>query len=118
MLTRKCAKNELFKAGDFNIRLTVFDHSPKFYLPKPYKDAWIATLRDSLGLSVINSKKFLHYRVTYISKKILICLEYHYTQGCELAEKISNDFDIPTSIRVDLILERKTLSWIILLPES
>ena len=55
MLTRNCAINKLLKEGDFNVRVTVFDHTKCSDNPDYQKGAWIEMIRDSIGGGIVNS---------------------------------------------------------------
>lgn len=111
MLTRNCVPN-LFKRGDYNVRVTYFDRNPRFYQPAGYKKAWIEAIHDSIGEGVANSDFVYHVSVTTpmgsFSRKL---------SGREIAATISNRFS-PTSVRIDITISNKQHTWIILVPTA
>ncbi len=111
MLTRNCATS-LFKTGDFNVRVTLFDKNSKYYTPKAYKAAWFETIRDSLGGGNIQSNVEKTFYIVCEDSK-----NYHLFKGTtrELIQKMDYMFLKPVSIRISL-LDEKEKSWIILIP--
>lgn len=112
MLTRNCV-TDLFESGDFNVRVTLFDNNPKYYVPEAYKGAWIETIRDSLGGGIVNSKEVRAFSIKRTGKKDSYLYEGTFTQ---FLEKLRSSFQKPTSIRITIFGEPDR-SWIILIPD-
>lgn len=113
MLSRNCEALSLFKKGDFNVRVTLFDKNPKNYYSKEFKMAWIETIRDSLGGGIVNSNNQESFTVTKVSKTSSYLFR---GTGSEFINILKNAVDEPKSIRIDIAGE-PVRSWIILVPE-
>ena len=112
MLTRNCV-TDLFEKGDFNVRVTLFDREPKFYLPEAYKAAWIETIRDSLGGGIFPSNEVRDFSVKKAEQKA----SYLYSGTAnQFIQELKSSRQKPTSIRIT-ILGKPDRTWIILIPK-
>ena len=99
MLTRNCAIIKLLKEGDFNVRVTAFDHTKCSDNPDYQKGAWIEMIRDSIGGGIVNS-----------NTKVKLIIEYEdrphpfhgIISGSRIAEWIRVSCPTPTPIRVSI----------------
>lgn len=112
MLIRNCAL-ELFQQGDRNVRTTVFDCNPRYYVPEAYKIRWIETIKDSFGKGLLNSSVLKSFCIRKPKQKNAYLYSGTFS---DLIQKIDSMFQKPTPIRID-ILGDKQHTWIILFPE-
>ena len=113
MLNRNCA-TDLFEPGDFNVRVTLFDKNPKYYVPGAYKAAWIETIRDSLGGGISHSNEIRTFRIKRPNQKNAYLYEGTFSQFIQMLKATRQK---PTSIRITIFGERDR-SWIVLIPEK
>ena len=68
MLTRNCAITKLLREGDFNVRVTVFDHTKCSDDPNYQKGAWVEMIRDSVGGGIVNSNNKYKLIIEYVNR--------------------------------------------------
>ena len=109
MLTRNCVP-KLFRPDDFNARVTVFSKTPRYYQPLAYKNAWLETIRNSLGKGVVNNTDSNFIEI--VASNGGYCNGF--MTGNQLMDRLQRDFHEPTSIRISFH-GWPTRSWIIIL---
>ena len=107
MLNRNCAITNLLREGDFNVRVTVFDHSTHT------KGAWIEIIRDSIGGGIVNSTERIKAEIIDENGRCIVC-------GILAGNNIANIIDAyckdPIGLRITLtkLSDRsKVRTWII-----
>ena len=113
MLIRNC-ETDLFRRGDFNVRVSLFEKKKKYYLPFAYKEDWINTIRSCLGNGNLSSTEILSFSVSQTGKDKPALFKGTFSMLVENLERCSCE---PTSIRIDLF-SKPNRSWIILIPEE
>lgn len=110
MLTRNCEsqKARLIYPMDFNVRVTVFDKEPKYYVPKAYYSAWIKTIHDSLGRSIVNSESNFVFTIKRLGHENS---SLFHSPGNKLIEKITKKYQKPISLRIETI-EENPRAWV------
>ena len=116
MLTRNCEteKSSLIYPGDFNVRVTVCTPKSRFLQEDAYYPAWIGTLMDSFGGSILNSDEVKTFSIKRIDKKNPYILR---RTGKELIKSIKFLFQKPVSFRLE-ILEDNPRVWIFLMEKD
>ena len=115
MLTRNCeTKSKLIYPGDFNVRLTVCTSKSRYLTEGAYYPAWIETIRDSLGGSILNSSEIKTFSVRRIDKDSSYLF---HLQGKMLVERLKGFFQKPVSFRLET-LEERPRAWVFLLEKD
>ena len=104
MLTRNCAENlvkgGLFKEGDFNVRVTIYDTARLSTThPERLKSAWIEVICDSIGGGIVNSTDVCDLCIENANGNI-VCKGT--TRGKSIAEIIALNFKKPESLRITI----------------
>ena len=112
MLTRNCAIINLLHEGDFNVRVTAFDHTKCSDDPDYQKGAWLEMIRDSIGGGIVNS----HDKVKLIIERANGARPFSgIISGYIIAEMIRVTCHTPEPIRVSIAPEydtSKLRTWI------
>ncbi len=99
MLTRNCAINKLLNEGDFNVRVTVFDHTKCSADSERQKDAWLEAIRDSIGGGIVNS----HDKVKLVIERINDNHPFRgIISGYVIAEMIRVTCHTPEPVRISI----------------
>ena len=116
MLIRNCVSN-LFRSNDENVRVTIFNKNPKYYITGGYMHSFLETVRNSLGPGITSNSAeelcfFLIFEVAdnYIYKEI-DCY------GKQIMDEIEKLIEYPKSIRIECCKRgqfRSKRSWLIL----
>ena len=112
----KNSETNLFKQGDFNIRVTLFDKNPKYYSAAAYKEIWVKTIYDSLRGSIIHTNKQYTFCIEYPG------LEKPYALIGTAAQLTKNlySYDLPKSVRITISDSSNDYchlgTWIIIIP--
>ena len=115
MLIRNCEKKvPLIYPGDFNVRVTVCAPKSKYTTSACYYAAWIETIRDSLGGSMVHSTETKSFTIRRIDKNSNYLFS---SQGTHLAEELKKAFQTPISFRIETV-EACPKAWVFLLEKD
>lgn len=99
MLKRKCEITGLLNEGDFNVRVTIYDPTKASNDPTKQKAAWLESIRDSLGGSIINTVCTYDWEVT---NQHGIKIGSGWTKGKNITKVIDALFEKPEPIRISV----------------
>lgn len=110
MLTRKCAINQLLEEDDFNVRVTIYDHTRISIDPKKQLRAWKEVIKDSLGSGITNDQKLYSLKLQTVNA---VLLNNIHISGFNIVDTIICFSRQPQPIRITIKTTNSIRTWII-----